>query len=264
MRTEPHWSWVRFLIGGVLIWGVLAGVSEIDATGRWGLITLVLVAGTAVVVEMVVFKTPARTAVRFLGLGRPRRTAVVVAAVVSGLILLIYPLASAVLGIQFALVDNWPWILLGLFCFHGLAEEIVWRGYIFRRLNDGRRFRTAVLLTMPFIAAAHIPIFINNGPVVAVGAMLVAAVTSVPCSYLYVAGGRTVWAPALLHTAIDSFKLVIIPAAATQSFSLLLIGFSLLVPLLVLASPRIRRAPLELDPGGVSSRGVMAHSDSER
>ena len=90
-----------------------------------------------------------------------------------------------------------------------------------------------------------------------------AAVTSVPFSYVYVAGGRTVWAPALLHTAIDSFKLVVIPAAATQSFSLP-IGFSLLVPLLVLASPRIRRAAHELDADGVFSRGVVAHSDSER
>ena len=30
-------SWLRFLIGFTLLWGVLAGISEIDATGRWGL-----------------------------------------------------------------------------------------------------------------------------------------------------------------------------------------------------------------------------------
>ena len=100
MRTETLWSWLRLLIGGVLLWGVLAGLSEIDATGRYGLIILVLVAITAVVIELVIFRTPTRTAVRFVGLGRPRRSALVVAAVVSGLILLIYPLASAVLGVR--------------------------------------------------------------------------------------------------------------------------------------------------------------------
>jgi hypothetical protein len=94
---------------------------------------------------------------------------------------------------------------------------------------------------MPFVAAAHIPILFRNGVVVAVGALLVAAVTSVPLSYLCITGRGTVWAPALLHTAIDSFKLVIIPPKATQSFSLLLIALSLVVPLLVLVIPGSRR-----------------------
>jgi hypothetical protein len=34
-----------------------------------------------------------------------------------------------------------------------------------------------------------------------------------------------------VHTAIDSFKLVTLPDAATTTFSLLLIGVSLIVPL---------------------------------
>ena len=62
-----------------------------------------------------------------------------------------------------------------------------------------------------------------------------------PLGYLYVTGRGTIWAPALVHTAIDSFKLVIIPPAATPSFSLLLVAFSLVVPLLVLVIPRSAR-----------------------
>ena len=135
-------------------------------------------------------------------------------------------------------MPNWPWILLGIFAFHGLAEEIVWRGFAFRRLSVGRPFRTAVLWTMPLIAAAHIPVVINNGVVVAIGAMVVAAVTSIPFSYLYVTGRCTIWAPALVHTAIDTFKIVVIPAAAVTTFSLLLIAVSIVVPLLALAVPR--------------------------
>jgi len=91
---------------------------------------------------------------------------------------------------------------------------------------------------MPLIAATHVPIVLTSGPVIGVGAMLVAAVTSVPLSYLYETGGCTVWAPAVLHAAIDSFKLFLIPATATTTFSLLLIAVSLTVPLLCLAVPR--------------------------
>jgi hypothetical protein len=74
--------------------------------------------------------------------------------------------------------------------------------------------------------------------------MLVAAVTSIALSRLYAMGGGTLWAPALLHTAIDSFKLVVLPAAALSIYPYLIIGFSLVVPLLVLVVPgRTPRRP---------------------
>ena len=245
-RTEPRAEqppiirrpWPRFLIGFAIVWGVLAGLGEIDATGRWGIVILVLVAAAAVVVEMLLFKTSLRRAIGFLGLGRPGGRSLALAAVVSGVVLLVYPVTVALTGAQLRLVPNWPWILVGIFAFHGLAEEIVWRGFAFRRLSIDRPFRTAVLLTMPLVAAAHIPIVINNGVVVALGAMLVAAVTSLPFSYLYVTGRCTVWAPAILHTAIDTFKLVIIPEYAVTTFSMLLIVVSIVVPLLALTVPR--------------------------
>jgi membrane protease YdiL (CAAX protease family) len=84
--------------------------------------------------------------------------------------------------------------LIGLFCFNGLAEEIVWRGFLIRRLNDGRPCRTAVLL-MPFIAAAHIPILIER-PGGRSWSDAGRRGHGVPFSYLYAAGGRAVWAPA--------------------------------------------------------------------
>jgi membrane protease YdiL (CAAX protease family) len=251
-------SWIRFLIGAAILWGVLAGIAEFDATGQWGPLIFAAVAVAAVGVEMVLYRSPARQAIRFLGLSRPSWRSVIVAAAASGLVLLAFPLTTAVTGGQIELVPNWPWILLGIFAFHGLAEEIVWRGFIFRRVNTGRPFRTAVLWTMPLIAVAHIPVVVDNGIVVAIGAMLVAAVTSVPFSYLYLTGRGTIWAPALIHTAIDSFKLVTIPATVTPTFSMLLIGVSILVPLLVFAVPRRVIAP----PPAATTREPTAHVGS--
>jgi hypothetical protein len=68
--------------------------------------------------------------------------------------------------------------------------------------------------------------------------MTVAMVTSIPFAYLYETGKGTIWAPAIVHTAIDTFKLVIIPTAALATFSVLIIAVSLTVPLLALAVPR--------------------------
>lgn len=51
-------------------------------------------------------------------------------------------------------------IALAALIFHGLAEEMVWRGYTFARLREGRTFWQAVWLSMPLITATHLPIML--------------------------------------------------------------------------------------------------------
>ena len=231
-------SWVRFLIGFAVLYGVLGGLSEFDPTGRWRLLIMAAVVVAAIAVERVLYRDATLSLRSRLGLGHPNFRAVAVALAISALVVMVYPLYAAVTGSWMSLHPRWGWILLGLFAFHGVAEEIVWRGYAFRHLRSGRTFWRAVWWSMPLIAATHVPIVITMGPVIGLGAMLVAAVTSISFSYLYETGRGTIWAPAIVHTAIDTFKLFVIPAAGTTTISLLLIMISLTVPLLALAVPR--------------------------
>lgn len=231
-------SWGGFLAGFVLLCGVLLGTSAVDATGRWGLGILAATLLTAVVVETFHKPRPLPELMRDLGFGRPGVRAVVVAAAVSCLLLLVFPATAAISGAGVQLRHDWLWLLVGIFAFHGLAEELVWRGFTFRRLRQGRTFWAATLWTMPLVAASHLYIVFTLGPAVGIGAMTVAMVTSIPFAYLYETGRGTIWAPALVHTAIDTFKLVIIPTAALATFSVLIIAVSITVPLLALAVPR--------------------------
>ncbi len=230
-------EWLRFLLGFAVLYGVLGGISAVDPTGRWGLVILAAVLGTGLAVERLLYRTPWRVSLRRLGLGRPGGRALAVAAAVSGIVLLVYPLTTAISGAALELRADWVWLLIGIFAFHGLAEELVWRGFAFRRLREGRSFRSALGWTMPLIAITHLPIVFTLGPVIGLTAMLIAAVTSIPFGYLYESGRHTIWAPALLHTAIDAFKLVIIPAGALAAFSPLILVTALLVPLLVMVVP---------------------------
>lgn len=231
-------AWGRFLVGFLVLWGVLQAVATLDPTARWGVLLLAAVLVAAVVVEEVFHGVRPRVALRRLGLGRTRARVLGLAAGVSAAVLLVYPLTWLVTGATVALRPGWPWLLVGVFALHGLAEEIVWRGYAYRRLRRGRSFPAAVAWTMPLLAATHLPILVTSGVAVGLGAMAVAAATSIPLAYLFETGRGTVWAPAVLHTAIDSFKLVVIPAGAVTTFSLLLVAVSLVVPLLALAVPR--------------------------
>lgn len=232
--TPRRISTLPFLLGFALLYGVLGGLSEFDATGRHGLGILGAVLLATVLVVGRLERTGPRSTVRGLGLDRPGGRAVLVALGVGVLLQGVFPLAGAMTGATFALRPGWPWLLLGIFAFHGLAEELVWRGYAFARLRRGRSFGAAVIATMPLIAATHLLIVVRAGVAVGVAAMLVAAVTSLPFAHLYELGRRTIWAPAVLHTAIDSFKLVTIPDDVTVSFSLTLAAASLTIPLLVL------------------------------
>jgi membrane protease YdiL (CAAX protease family) len=242
-RVTGARAWIRFLAGFAVLWGVLAGLAEIDATGRSGLVVLAAVLVAAVAVQRVLDGTPPRTALCRLGLGRPGGRVLLLAVALSGLVLLVHPLTTAITGADLVLRPGWPWLLVGVFAFHGLAEELVWRGYAFRRLRAGRSFGRAAVWTMPLLAATHVPVVLTSGPVVGGAAMLVAAVTTVPLAYLYETGRGTLWAPALVHTAIDTFTLVVVPSAVQTTFSLTLAAVALVVPLLALAVPRRVFAP---------------------
>ncbi|GAA4939318.1 CAAX prenyl protease-like protein [Actinomycetospora succinea] len=231
-------AWLRFLVGFAVLWAVLQGAASLDPSARWGLAVLAVVLVVGLVVERVLSAAPPRVALRSLGFGRPAPRALLLGAVVSGVVLLVFPLAAALDIGPITLRPGWPWLVVGAFALHGLAEELVWRGFAFRRLRAGRSFPRAAVWTMPLVAATHVPILVTSGVAVGLGAMAVAAVTSVPFAYLFETGRGTLWAPALVHTAIDSFKLVEIAPAAVTAFSLLLVGVSLLVPLLALAVPR--------------------------
>jgi membrane protease YdiL (CAAX protease family) len=231
-------SWLRFLAGFLVLWGVLQGLAALDPSAGWGVAVLAGVVVVGLAVERVLSGAHPAVALRGLGWGRPALRGMVLATVVSGAVLLVFPLAGAFGVGPIGLRPGWPWLLVGVFALHGLAEELVWRGYAFRRLRVGRSFPAAAAWTMPLVAVTHLPILVTSGTVVGLGAMAVAAVTSVPLAYLFETGRGTLWAPALVHTAIDAFKLVVIPLAAVPAFSSLLVGVSLLVPLLALVVPR--------------------------
>ena len=236
-------AWLPFLVGFGLLWGTLLLLGGFVTYGLWGVPIFLLVALLAVAAQRVLFRTPWREWVATLGLGRPRWRGIVLSLVVSALVLLVFPITTLATGASLTLVADWPLILIGLFAFHGLSEELVWRGYAFRRLRVGRTFPRAVLWTMGLLAVTHIPIIIQAGPIVGILAMIVAASTSIPFAYLYETGRATIWAAAIMHTAIDSFKIFVVPPSAFMTFSLILLTMSMSVPLLTLLVRRRHLVP---------------------
>lgn len=165
-----------------------------------GVAALVLCIG-----QLVVFRTAPRQLGDVLGLGRPAGSAVALAVAVGAVVFGTYLVGAAALGVDLDIRPQWPSVLIGSLLFHGVAEELVWRGYAFGHLRRVTTFRRAVLGSMPLIAATHVPIIAGNGWLIGGLAVVSAAVTCLPLAYLWERGGRIIWAAAVLHGLIGTW-----------------------------------------------------------
>jgi membrane protease YdiL (CAAX protease family) len=131
------------------------------------------------------------------------------------------------------LVAGWAWMLPGLFAQGGIAEEVLFRGFLFRYVRSGRSFwRAASVSMLPFVAV-HLLLFLTMPWPIAVASVLLAVVVSFPLARLYELGGGTIWAPALLHFVIQGTVKVVVAGGGVESFAIIWMIASAVVPLLI-------------------------------
>ena len=80
-----------------------------------------------------------------LGWGRPDGAVLGISIAVSAALLASMPVIFGLAGTELVVPDNWPGLALSIFLLNGVAEETIYRGYLFRRLRAGRSFGRAVL-----------------------------------------------------------------------------------------------------------------------
>ena len=166
---------------------------------------------------------------------------ILAASALSLLLLLVFPAFAAATGTRLGLDSRWAWLLPGLFAQAGVAEEVLFRGYLFRRVRDGRPFwRAVVLASAPFVAV-HLVLFFTMSWPVALAAVLLSAVLSAPLAYLFELGGDTVWAPALVHFVIQGAIKVVTPAGSAPVLPLVWMAATAVLPYLVFLVPRRTR-----------------------
>jgi len=125
--------------------------------------------------------------------------------------------------------------LPGLFGQAGIAEEVLFRGYLFGHLRPGRSFWRAALLAMLPFALVHLLMFLTMPWPVALAALLLSIVLSFPLAHLFELGGRTVWPPALLHFVVQgTAKLVVMSGEEPSTFPIVWMGASAVLPMFVM------------------------------
>jgi membrane protease YdiL (CAAX protease family) len=241
------------------------GLSAIGSTLASGVLPGVLGIAATLLVERHGDGGSLRQASQRLGISRTNPTQLVVAIVAAAPLAAAYVILFGPLGVSARLVEHWPLQLFKLVVAQGIAEEVIFRGFVFRRLRPGRSFGHAATLSAAVFSLVHLCNLVNGlTPTVLfrIGVSLVfAVVLTYPASYLFERGRGSIWGFGVLHVAIDSIDLFRGAAKPGLGFMLYLGAVLGTVPLvflgsrLLLPSSSLRRPASEprLNPSGSPS-----------
>lgn len=237
-------QWLRLLLGLSVIFGLFQWSAGALASNRGeaGLIVGLLVVSATIAAERLLFGQRVLAAARTLGLGAPRAKGLfVVAGIGVVLVSIVYVFAQAT-GASLGPFPSWISLIPGLFAQAGVAEEILFRGYLFGHLRRGRPFwRAATISMLPFVGV-HLFLFFTMPWPIALAAVLLAVALSFPLAHLFEVGGATIWAPALLHFVIQgTVKVVVVSGDGSWAFPLVWMAASAVVPWLSLFVARPQR-----------------------
>lgn len=212
--------------------------------GQWGILVAALVVTATAAANRNVLRGRGDVTPRRLGLATPRATGLVVTLGVASLMLLFAFVFVSVMGMTARFYPGWIALAPGLFAQSGIAEEVLFRGYLFGHIRVGRTFwRAACLSMLPFVAV-HLVLFTTMPWPIALASVLLSMIISFPLAHLYELGGHTIWGPALLHFVIQGTVKVLVVAERPELFALAWMAASALVPLLVFTARRPARRRL--------------------
>lgn len=208
--------WLRLLGGFAALMLVLQGLATAlnSVRGEAGLIVCAATLAAALVLQRAMFSPGWREAAADLGLGAPRARGLIAALIVSSVLFCVFPAYALATGSGIALYPNAAWLALGVLAQAGVAEEVVFRGYLYGALRRRMTFWRAAWLSVAPFAVAHLYIFTLMDWPLALTAVALAIALSFPFAHLYELGGRTIWAPAIAHAIVQgAIKFLLVEGA---------------------------------------------------
>ena len=202
--------------------------------GEWGLPVALATLAVLILFEIIAFRTPLRDIPKALGFVRSRLRPSLAILVLCLALIGFLPAYALATGTPIALDPAWPIRAIGIFLQAGIAEETLFRGFLFRHLRQDRGFWSAALLSaVPFVAV-HLILFDSNNWQIALAAVLVSVSLSFPLAWAFERTGNSVWMVALLHAVIQGcIKLVLAPEQSFLPMALVWMVVSALLPWLL-------------------------------
>ena len=231
-----------FVLSFIVLFALFSGMgfllSNIDWTSAKILICVVTVCGVIMAWSMIKRVPPTQSFLE-VGFGIPKWRVVGVAVVISALMLAFFPLYSSLERVNLVLQSHWVWILIGIITGVGIAEETLFRGFVFNYFRERFAFWRAATYSMFLFGAMHLLLLLWLPLPIAIAAILLAIIAAYPTAYLFEQGNRTIWASAIMHSAALATNLFVIPQVISVALSLVWIGVVLIGLFLVFLAGRL-------------------------
>jgi membrane protease YdiL (CAAX protease family) len=243
-RPGAAW-WAKLSLTVALVFGLFQGSATAlqSDRGQHGFVIASVVCAACWIVQRLVWQRSGAGAVEALGLARPATRGMACAGLLALLLVLVIPVFLVERGAKATMHPGWAWLLPGLFAQGGVAEEVLFRGYLFGAVRRHYTFwRAAVLSALPFVAA-HLLLFTSMAWPIALASTTLALVSSFPLARLYELGGRTIWPPAILHFVIQGgLKVIDVTGDAGMQLTMTWFVAAALLPWLAFAMrPLVKR-----------------------
>jgi membrane protease YdiL (CAAX protease family) len=229
-------SLALIVTGFVVIWLALDRSAFLLGSflGEYGLLVCAITLAVALAVETAISRRRPLATLSALGLKAPNQASLVAALGLAALILAFLPLNAWRTGTAIDVKPGWLWLALGMFAQGGVAEEVLFRGYLFRHMRARWSFwRAAWVAAIPFVAV-HLLLFATLDPGLAAASIGLSLAVSFPFAWLYERSENSIWPPAILHAATQAgIKLVIVPDDALPSLAFGWMALTAVVPWLV-------------------------------
>ncbi|MBX7227920.1 MAG: CPBP family intramembrane metalloprotease [Chitinophagales bacterium] len=154
------------------------------------------------------FQKPIKVVIREIGFGEIKLKALLPGLITSLLLVCTYPIIGSILNTKIVLVDQWLFNWIGLFLTAGLAEEMLFRGFLYGGLRKQHSVSKSMIIAAFIFSIAHLLLFIYLSWPVALLSTLLAIGISFPMAYLFEAADCTIWGAALVHTTIRTIGTV--------------------------------------------------------
>jgi membrane protease YdiL (CAAX protease family) len=181
--------------------------------GEAGIVVCAIVLALILGTERLLTGAPFPSMLRALGLTRSTPRALGIAVALCLLLIGFFPLFAAVTATPLSARADSAVLALGMFAQGGIAEETLFRGFLYRHLRERRSFwRAARLAAVPFVAA-HLLLFATLDFAVALAAVLVSVSLTFPLARLFDLAGASIWPGAIVHAVIQGAIKLVEPTA---------------------------------------------------
>jgi membrane protease YdiL (CAAX protease family) len=113
-------------------------------------------------------------------------------------------------NIPISMRPDWPAILLGVILVNGVGEEIIHRGFLFHHLRRRWPFARAATAAAIVFALQHLYLIATIGWAAGMASVVLALLVAFPFAYAFEYGGRSIVAPAILHTCSNAPMLLFV------------------------------------------------------